>query len=41
MLAVEVMSPSDTVKGMKAKVEAYLAAGVEAVWYLDPYDRDH
>ena len=39
VLAVEIISPSDTIRKMKTKVRDYLAAGVEAVWYLDPDDR--
>ena len=35
-LAVEVISPSDTISGMREKVEQYLAAGGRAVWVLDP-----
>ena len=39
ILAVEIISPSDTIRKMKVKVRDYLGAGVEAVWYLDPDDR--
>lgn len=35
-LAIEVISPSDTISGMREKVEQYLAAGCRAVWVLDP-----
>ncbi len=35
-LAVEVMSPSDTVHGVHEKAKAWLAAGVEAVWVVNP-----
>lgn len=35
-LAVEVISPSDTISGMREKVEQYLTAGGRAVWLLDP-----
>ena len=39
LLAVEVMSPSDTVRDIEDKIEVYLDAGVEAVWYLNPFRR--
>ncbi len=35
-LAVEVMSPSDTVAEMDAKAAEYLEAGSRLVWVLDP-----
>ncbi|MBM4032780.1 MAG: Uma2 family endonuclease [Planctomycetes bacterium] len=35
-LAVEVISPSDTVHAVDEKAKAWLAAGVEAVWVVNP-----
>jgi Uma2 family endonuclease len=35
-LAVEVMSPSNTVREMEEKVTLYFAAGARAVWVLNP-----
>ncbi len=36
ILAVEILSPSDTIEGVAEKVEEYLAAGVAIVWVVDP-----
>lgn len=38
-LAVENLSPSDTVEEIHAKTQLYLEAGVPLVWIIDPYDR--
>jgi Uma2 family endonuclease len=38
-LVVEVLSPSDRRAAVQAKVGEYLAAGVRAVWVLDPATR--
>jgi Uma2 family endonuclease len=38
-LAVEVISPSDTMSEVKAKVEQWLAAGTVSVWVIDPPNR--
>jgi Uma2 family endonuclease len=35
-LAVEVLSPSDTIREVDEKVEAWLVAGCVAVWVIDP-----
>lgn len=35
-LAVEVLSPSDTVRKVEAKVAAWLEAGARAVWVVSP-----
>ena len=35
-LAVEVLSPSNTVKEMKEKLEDYFEHGARLVWYVDP-----
>jgi len=37
ILAVEILSPSDTVESIGEKVNGYLAAGVAQVWLVDPY----
>jgi Uma2 family endonuclease len=37
VLAVEVLSPSDSTEGIRDKVLVYLAAGVALVWIVDPY----
>jgi Uma2 family endonuclease len=39
-LAVEVLSPSNTVREMDAKLRDYFAAGVRLVWYVDPVARN-
>ncbi len=36
ILAVEILSPSDTIEGITEKVEDYLAAGVALVWIVSP-----
>jgi len=38
-LAVEVVSPNDTVYELDEKVEEYLAAGVRLVWVINPLTR--
>jgi Uma2 family endonuclease len=38
-LCVEVVSPSNTMKQLKAKAKEYLFAGVRRVWIVDPEDR--
>jgi Uma2 family endonuclease len=38
-LAVEVLSPSDTVNDVDEKVQQWLAAGTELVWVLNPRQR--
>jgi Uma2 family endonuclease len=38
-LAVEVLSPSNTVKEMQRKLKDYFLAGVRLVWYVDPRTR--
>ena len=35
-LAVEVLSPGNTVKEMAVKLDEYARAGVKLVWYVDP-----
>lgn len=36
-LAIEVLSPSDTVEGIQEKIEALLSAGTACVWIVDPH----
>jgi Uma2 family endonuclease len=36
VLAVEILSPNDTVEEIDSKVEAYLSAGVALVWIVNP-----
>ncbi len=36
ILAVEILSPSDTIEGVTEKVEEYLALGVAIVWIVNP-----
>jgi|SRR5262245_30078182 len=38
VLAVEILSPSDTQEEIYEKVTEYLQAGVPLVWIVDPYD---
>ena len=38
-LAVEVLSPGNSVGEMQRKLRDYFAAGVELVWYIDPATR--
>jgi Uma2 family endonuclease len=35
-LAIEVLSPSDTVSEMQRKVEEYLGSGVRLIWVVEP-----
>ncbi len=39
VLAVEILSPEDTVEEINEKVDEYLAASVPLVWVIDPHDR--
>lgn len=38
-LAVEILSPNDTVEQIHEKMTIYRRVGVPLVWVLDPYDR--
>lgn len=38
-LCVEIVSPSNTKKELRAKIKEYFFAGVRAVWVVDPEDR--
>jgi Uma2 family endonuclease len=35
-LCIEVMSPDDTISGMKDRIDDYLRFGVPNVWVIDP-----
>jgi Uma2 family endonuclease len=39
VLAVEILSPSDTVEDIHEKIDEYLAAGTAIVWEIDPHHR--
>jgi Uma2 family endonuclease len=39
VLAIEILSPSDTIEGVAEKVHAYLDAGVLLVWEVSPFYR--
>lgn len=39
VLVIEVLSPSDTTRGINAKIRAYLTEGVKLVWIIDPDPR--
>lgn len=39
VLAVEILSPSDTQEDINEKIDALLAAGVPLVWEIDPHRR--
>lgn len=38
-LAVEILSPNDTIEEIHEKITTYQTAGVPLVWILNPYDR--
>lgn len=38
-LAVEIVSPGDTVRVIQAKIRVYLEAGVRLLWIVDPDER--
>jgi Uma2 family endonuclease len=38
-LAIEILSPEDRITRMTAKIQEYLAIGVEWIWIIDPEDR--
>jgi Uma2 family endonuclease len=37
VLAIEILSPTDTVEGIREKTNAYLDAGVPLVWEVNPF----
>ncbi len=39
VLAVEILSPSDTIDEINEKIKIYLESGVQLVWIVDPYQR--
>jgi Uma2 family endonuclease len=39
VLAVELLSPNDTLEEVDEKIDGYLAAGVPLVWVIDPHHR--
>ncbi len=39
ILAVEILSPSDTTEEINDKIDLYIAAGVKQVWIVDPHFR--
>jgi Uma2 family endonuclease len=39
VLTIEILSPSDTVEGIREKRRAYLDAGVRLVWEVDPFSK--
>lgn len=39
-LAIEVVSPTDTISAMRRKVRQYLEAGARVVWVIDPDARE-
>jgi Uma2 family endonuclease len=39
VLAVEILSPNDTMEDINEKIDDYLAAGVPLVWVIDPHHR--
>lgn len=38
-LAVEILSPNDTIEEIHEKITVYQSAGVPLIWVLNPYDR--
>ena len=39
ILAVEILSPNDTIEDIHDKINDYLKAGVKVIWIIDPYLR--
>ncbi len=39
LLAVEILSPSDTMEAIHEKEQLYLECGVPLIWVVDPFDR--
>jgi Uma2 family endonuclease len=39
IVAVEILSPSDTIADIDERIDLYLGAGVRQVWIVDPHDR--
>jgi Uma2 family endonuclease len=38
-IAIEILSPDDTMSRVRKKIDEYLACGVAYVWLIDPYRR--
>ncbi len=38
LLAIEILSPEDTLKRLQQRIADYLNFGVEHIWIIDPYD---
>lgn len=39
LIVIEILSPSDSLLGMREKIEDYLRFGISNVWIVDPSDR--
>jgi Uma2 family endonuclease len=39
LIVIEILSPSDSLLGMREKIEDYLAFGIPNIWIVDPTDR--
>ena len=39
VVCIEVLSREDTLSSLQAKIDDYLAMGVENIWIVDPWDR--
>ncbi len=39
VLAVEILSPKDTIEEINRKIDVYIACGVKQVWIVDPHFR--
>jgi Uma2 family endonuclease len=39
LIVVEILSPGDSLLGMREKIEDYLAFGIPNIWIVDPSDR--
>lgn len=39
LIAIEILSPSDSLLGMREKIEDYLAFPIPNIWIVDPSDR--
>jgi Uma2 family endonuclease len=39
LIVIEILSPSDTLFGMREKIEDYLAFAIPNIWVVDPSDR--
>lgn len=39
LIVIEILSPSDSLLGIREKIEDYLAFGIPNIWIVDPSDR--